>query len=36
MTSPLVRFPNTDVFDLPVSGFKLRLVSKEPFGEGKL
>ena len=28
MTSLLIRFPNTDVFDLAVSGSKLRLVSK--------
>lgn len=34
MTSLLIRFPNTDVFDLTVSGSKLRIVSKEPFDEG--
>lgn len=36
MTWLLIRFPNADVFDLAVSGSKLRLVSKVPFGEGKL
>lgn len=36
MTLLLIYFLNTDVFDLTVSGSKLRLVSKDPFGEGKL
>lgn len=36
MTSLLIRFPSTDVSELAVSGSKLRLVSKVPFGEEKL
>lgn len=36
MTLLLIHFSNTDVLDLAVSGSKLRLVSKVPFGERKL